>query len=794
MRWPDPDHGTADNAQENYMSSISLKTKITVAMAAFTLVVILALGCLAISFFRAQLRSNIMDQQYAHVSSLAAEIDDKLLSAQVELKSVAQIFPADFSQAQHILENRLDTRQFFQNALALTDASGRLLALAPMEKEMFQKNLGTRDYFLKTVQTGEPTISDPFITLQKHRHPIVMFTAPIFNHDSSLKGMLLGTIDLTSNNFLGKLSNAKVGNSGHFYLFNTKRTILMGPDRNDMLRENLPTGINPLLDRAISGFEGSEECTLAGGRPVLASFKRLKATDWILCASTPVSEAYGPITHANKVLLGALSVATLISVLLACTIINYLTIPLARFTDHVRLLMGKEGEDRFFQYQRDDEIGLLAKSFNAMMAKLGADTDALRRSEQRLATAFNAIPECITISRLKDGMFLEVNHAFEKTTEYRRDEAIGRTSLELALWCCPEARETMLSLLKANGYLDNWEMEYQKKSGEVGTMLLSASPFEYYGESSLLLSLRDISAMKAVEKELQKKQAELIKKHEELERAHEELKTVQGRILQHEKMASIGLLAAGVAHELNNPIAFVTSNLSTLKKYTSRMHEFMDLQTEKLALLSPDQLQELEERKKNLKLDRIVADIGFLLEESLDGADRVRCIVRDLRMFSRKNSEESQAANLNECLLTTLNIVWNEIKYNVTVIKDLGDLPLTWCLPQQLNQVFLNLIVNAAHAIEKQGEITISSWHEDGYISISIADNGCGIAPEIQKQVFEPFFTTKEPGRGTGLGLSISYEIVMKHRGELTVQSQSGKGTRFLVRLPVCPSAEALAA
>jgi len=776
------------------MPSFTLKTKITVAMATFTMVVILVLGSLAIAFFRAQLRSNIMAQQHAHVSSVAAEIDDKLLNAQVELQSVARIFPRDFSRAQEILENRLDTRQFFQNALALADASGRLLALAPMEKEMFRNNLGNREYFLKTVQTGAPTISDPFITRQKNRRPIVMFTAPIFDRDSSLKGMLLGAMDLTKNNFLGKLAQTKVGNNGHFYLFNTDRTIVLGPDRNNFLQMNVPPGVNRLLDRAVGGFEGSEECTLSGGKRVLASFQRLKTTNWILCASTPLSDAYGPVTGAIKLLLVALLVATLISVLMVCTIINYLTIPLARFTDHVRLVMGKEDRDRLFRYQRDDEVGLLASSFNSMMEQLSAEKEALRLSEQRFATAFNASPECITINRLSDGLFLEVNEAFQKASGYQREEALGRTSLELQLWSSPISRETMLALVRENGFLHNWEMEFQKKGGEVRTVLLSANPIEYYGEASLLLSLRDIHEMKSVEKKLQKKQAELVKKHGELERAHQELKMVHGQILQQEKMASIGLLAAGVAHELNNPIAFVTSNLATLKKYTARMHEFMDLQTQKLALISAEQRQDLEEKRKSLKLDRIVADIGELLDESLDGADRARCIIRDLKMFSRKNSGQYQEANLNDCLLTTLNIVWNEIKYNATVHKELGELPPTWCLPQQLSQVFLNLIVNAAHAIEKQGEIVIRSWHERGFISISIADNGCGIDPAIQQQIFEPFFTTKEPGKGTGLGLSISCDIVHKHKGELTVQSRVGKGTTFTVCIPVCPSADVLAA
>ena len=273
---------------------------------------------------------------------------------------------------------------------------------------------------------------------------------------------------------------------------------------------------------------------------------------------------------------------------------------------------------------------------------------------------------------------------------------------------------------------------------------------------------------------------------EKLENAYRELKATQSTILQREKMASIGQLAAGVAHEINNPIGFITSNLGTLGKYMNRLTEFISAQSDALELLKEENVKgSLREKRKKLKLDYILEDVEQLIEESLDGAERVKKIVQNLKTFSRVDEAEFKHADINECLESTLNIVWNELKYKATVQKEFQKLPLTKCYPQQLNQVFINLLVNAAHAIDKQGEIIIKTWNSKGNINISISDSGCGIPDDRIGKIFEPFFTTKEVGKGTGLGLSISYDIVKKHNGEIRIESKEGKGTTFTITIPV---------
>lgn len=271
-----------------------------------------------------------------------------------------------------------------------------------------------------------------------------------------------------------------------------------------------------------------------------------------------------------------------------------------------------------------------------------------------------------------------------------------------------------------------------------------------------------------------------------LQKAYKELQASQAQILQSEKMASIGQLAAGVAHEINNPIGFISSNLCTLDKYLQRLAEYSDaLITVVEQSASPAARRRLAGLREELKIDRISADLGKLISESLDGANRVRKIVKDLNTFSRADSDVSEMADLVECLESTINIVWNELKYKVTLDRDYGHVPPFRCYPQQLNQVFMNLLVNAGHAIENRGTITIKTWSDNNSANVSISDSGCGIPQEHLNRIFEPFFTTKEEGKGTGLGLSISYDIIKKHHGDITVESAVGSGTTFTVRLPL---------
>jgi signal transduction histidine kinase len=273
-----------------------------------------------------------------------------------------------------------------------------------------------------------------------------------------------------------------------------------------------------------------------------------------------------------------------------------------------------------------------------------------------------------------------------------------------------------------------------------------------------------------------------------LQRETDERKLLENQLMQSEKLASLGQLAAGVAHEINNPTGFISSNLGTLAGYFSNLQEMLDAyQDAEEAIGSSELLERLKSIRERIELDFLKEDIPLLIKESKEGIGRVGQIVKDLKDFSRVDSnQEWQWANLQQGIDSTLNIVANELKYKANVIKEYTLVPEVECLPSQINQVFMNLIVNAAQAMgPERGTITIRNGIEGENVWVEVADTGLGIAPQSLQKIFDPFFTTKPVGQGTGLGLSLSYGIVKKHRGDISVRSEVGVGTTFRVELPV---------
>ena len=288
---------------------------------------------------------------------------------------------------------------------------------------------------------------------------------------------------------------------------------------------------------------------------------------------------------------------------------------------------------------------------------------------------------------------------------------------------------------------------------------------------------------KLVEEALRREKSEQQTLIQRLEEAHNQL-------LQSEKMASIGQLAAGVAHEINNPIGYVNSNLGSLQKYVEALLRLIAAYEKYEADLSQEHAESLQMLKNEIDLAYLREDINELMTESLGGLQRVKRIVQDLKDFSHVSDSEIQWANVESGLESTLNVVWNELKYKAEVIKDYGNIPEIECIPSQLNQVFMNLLVNAAQAIPERGEITVRTRRVDDRVCIEISDTGTGIPQELMNRIFDPFFTTKPVGTGTGLGLSIAHGIIRKHKGRIDVRSEPGKGTSFQVYLPIRQSGD----
>ena len=276
---------------------------------------------------------------------------------------------------------------------------------------------------------------------------------------------------------------------------------------------------------------------------------------------------------------------------------------------------------------------------------------------------------------------------------------------------------------------------------------------------------------------------ELRAANHQLAEAYRDLQATQMQLIQREKMASVGQLVAGVAHELNNPIGFVSSNVTTLEEFVRRLRAMLEVY--RTVPLPAADREQVEGQWASLKVDYALKYLDSMILGIKEGAERTRKIVRDLRVFARSDDDVWQPVDLHEEIESSLTLLNHLLKDRVTVRRKFGDLPSVECVRSQIDQVFLNLLANAAQAIAGQGEITIETRRDDGFATVTIADSGPGIAPDILGRIFDPFFTTKPVGEGTGLGLSISYEIVKKHRGDVTAASPPGGGAIFTVRLPV---------
>ena len=274
-----------------------------------------------------------------------------------------------------------------------------------------------------------------------------------------------------------------------------------------------------------------------------------------------------------------------------------------------------------------------------------------------------------------------------------------------------------------------------------------------------------------------------IKTHLDLSYHIEQLKLTQQQLIQSEKMAAIGQLAAGVAHEINNPIGFIITNYNSLRRYsqtlTETLHQLKSLENNS-ALYS-----NIQHMLHNEEIEYVIEDIKDAITESGEGLDRVKKIVADLKTFSHAGVGEFEFVDVCSCIQTTLNLAKNEIKYRATIHTNFEPITKIECIPSQLNQVFLNLIMNSCQAIHTKGEIWISAFQKQTSVVLEFRDNGHGIEPQNLKNIFNPFYTTKPVGQGTGLGLSLSYNIISKHNGKIEVNSRPGQGTKFTIELPI---------
>lgn len=298
---------------------------------------------------------------------------------------------------------------------------------------------------------------------------------------------------------------------------------------------------------------------------------------------------------------------------------------------------------------------------------------------------------------------------------------------------------------------------------------------------------RERKIRRTAEQLLEDKTRMLHQRNLELEKINNQLRSQQASMLKQEKLATLGTLAAGVAHEINNPLAFVTSNISALDEYHHAYKELYHLFLELRPEFSEDKLLKFNTLVKKLDLEYLDEDLPQLMKETLDGLDRVKKIVMSLKNFSRSQEGERDYTNINEGINSTLRLVQSELKHGVNVVLELAELPKVYCNPSEINQVILNIVVNASHALKDRDDptIIIKTDSDTENIYIIITDNGSGMSEETLQNLFIPFFTTKPIGEGTGMGMAIVHKIVEEHDGTIDVDTELGKGTTFKISLPI---------
>ncbi|MBF0507156.1 MAG: response regulator [Nitrospirae bacterium] len=349
---------------------------------------------IAFSNYTKSVKETIARQQFVMLSALADEIDMKLLTARQQLIAVAKTAPPDImdnpAKAQAFLDSQVSLHITLDNHLFLFPPSGRIFVESPYAPGRRGFDLSYRNYIKKTVETKQPYTSDPYISTQRHKHPVIMLTAPLFDRRGKLKGILSGSIDLMRDNFLGQIENIKVGSTGYLWLTTSDRVLIMHSDKKRIFTQ-LPPGKNLIYDKAVAGFEGTDETTEAYGRRMVTSFKRLKDGKWILAANYPADEAYSAI-HRTKKYFVTITIAVIGALFFIVSfLVKYLTQPLTHLTRHIESLPQKKEGDRLISIETEDEIGVLSSAFNKMVAEIDKMIGDLTLEKEALERAYKKI-------------------------------------------------------------------------------------------------------------------------------------------------------------------------------------------------------------------------------------------------------------------------------------------------------------------------------------------------------------------------------------------------------------------
>lgn len=485
----------------------SLKTKMTLAVSLLVAILISSASFLTIGHFEAELKETISGQQFTLVSKIARDIDNHIEeTSRLIVRTAASIPPdilSDADKVQDFFDKRFGSvaATVFDNGIFLFARNGQMIAEYPFKPGRRGRDYSFRNYFRRTIEKNGPIVSAPYFSSQEHHHPAINFTAPIRDEEGKIVAVLAGSLDLTRDNFIGGLRQVTVGKTGYLYLYGQDRTIIMHPDPERILQQDVPPGANLLFDRALEGFEGTAETVNSRGLRALASFKHLKTVNWILAANYPVEEAFAPVNRARENFYVALPVALVLSSILVWLLMGYLIAPLLKITGHLEgVSNGRQARWQPLSVSGRDEIGELAANINAMMTEIEKQR---RRSREQLVfhrTLVDTIPNPVYYKDLQ-GRYLGCNLAFEQLHGLPRKTLVGKTTLEVDAGADGLHRADMELLEHLPNSFQVLDLSLFYADGKPHDLILYQAVFNDADEqpAGLVGTLVDITQRKAIE-------------------------------------------------------------------------------------------------------------------------------------------------------------------------------------------------------------------------------------------------------------------------------------------------------
>jgi len=751
---------------------------------------LLAGGLLTKVSFQTQWRQSIGLQE-SRSKSVAYEIEVYLDDLQGKLNYLARVrgltelSPA----AQQRLLEALTRHNDAYEIVALLDSRGEVVASASPHENISLNIRGDSPLFLRPFQRQEDYVSpveiEPVLGV-----PVVNLAVPVRNDRDLVDGVLVARINLEFLWFV--VSQADLGATGYAYVIDNRLQLIAqkgsSPFPAQLQDLSAREFILNLTKGMLTGQQTLRRYQGLTGVDVLGAIAPVRGVNWRVIVELPITEVYGPVRQAIGLMVLTLVCVIIVAGALGIFFSHKIVSPLRRLTA-AAIDISSGDLDIQVQIEERNEMWVLANTFNEMTGQL-RQLIAEVKEERNFASAVIETAGALIVVLDLFGRIIRFNHACERTTGYSFSEVKDRHFWDFFL--LPEETEAVKAIfedLQAGSFASEYENYWLTQDGD--RRLISWSNTSLLGSEGLVSYIISIG----IDVTEQKQAEELRKAKETAEAALRKLQQTQAQLIQSEKMASLGQMVAGIAHEINNPTSFIYSNITPAQEYASDLLNLLDL----YQLHYPEPDSEIKAETEAIDLEYIKDDFPKLLHSMWMGADRIRAIVLSLRNFSRLDESDMKQADINEGIDNTLLILQHQLKpkdgkVEIEVIKEYELLPEINCYPSQLNQVFMHIIGNAIDALHSQGNqkdrsptIMIRTELRDKKWAIArIADNGPGMSTDVVNKIFDPFFTTKPVGSGTGLGLSISYQIIVdKHGGKLNCISAPGEGTEFIIEIPI---------